>query len=301
MSPRRIGSVLLLIGLFSARPSAADASSPEERASTLFQTGSDAYARGEYRAAAQAFEAAFRLVPRGQAAYNAGIAWQEAKARDRAANALARALAAGDLDATQAQDAKQRLDALAPGLGRLKVRAAAGRVSVGPVEGEPAPLEVYLEPGSQRVQLERPDGSTLQHSVSIDAGRTSELDFAETTPPRREPSPAPRPVEPETSGTSQRTWGFVAVGTGVVASGAAVWLGVRALHARDDYENGGSTDQALRDRAASLRLWTNVAWGTAIVAGGVGLTLILTSKPGTSQPSSALELGPGAVRVTTRF
>src|SRR5262245_28868576 len=103
--------------------------SADQRASALFQKGAAAYSRGDFRAAADAFEGAYRLVPAAAAAYNAGIAWQEGGDRPRAAEAYERALGAKDLDPTQGEDAKKRLAKLANELGRIRIKASGGNVS----------------------------------------------------------------------------------------------------------------------------------------------------------------------------
>ena len=77
--------------------------------------------------------------------------------------------------------------------------------------------------------------------------------------------------------SAQKTWGWIALGAGVVLAGTAVFLGTRTLSARDDYEAHGGTSQSKYDKAVALRTWTNVAAGGALVAGGLGTVLLLTA------------------------
>src|SRR5262249_47150270 len=62
-----------------------------------FRAASEAYGRGEYAAAARAFEESYRLVPRAAAVYNAARAWQAAGERARAADDYEAALKRTDL------------------------------------------------------------------------------------------------------------------------------------------------------------------------------------------------------------
>lgn len=84
------------------------------------------------------------------------------------------------------------------------------------------------------------------------------------------------------------------VGGSVVAAGAAVYLGVSALDARDKYDESNHSDLDAYDRAKSLRLWTNVAWGTSIVLGGSGVYLLLTQSSEPERQRAGVTCTPGA-------
>src|SRR5262245_28540195 len=74
-------------------------SSPNERAAEgLFRVGDAAYSKHDYRAAAQAYEEAYRQAPRGAASYSAGLAWDAAGERGRAFDAFVLALGTSDLE-----------------------------------------------------------------------------------------------------------------------------------------------------------------------------------------------------------
>lgn len=289
--------VPVLAVALSATPAGAQ-SSEEARASALFEKGAAAYAKGELVAAAHAFEQADATLPNAAAAYNAGIAWQEGGERARAATAFERALTRGELDATRARDAESRLGELRKLLARLRVEAPRGRVTLGHLRDAAVPVTVFVEPGSVLVELNEPGGRVRERRLSVSAGADESVTFTdEATPPARAPSGEPA-ADVAPSGSGQRTWGWVAIGTGVAASGAAVYLGARALAARDEFDDSGHTDADARDRAESLRLFTNVAWGAAIVAGGTGVVLLLTAP---SERSTALVIGPGNVALRGRF
>jgi hypothetical protein len=92
-------------------------------------------------------------------------------------------------------------------------------------------------------------------------------------------TPAPPPVKTSSS-TALRVAGWSALGIGAAASAAAVFLGVRALSARDAYYANPSSEADL-DTARSLRLWTNVAWASAAVfaVGGIVTLIVARSDP----------------------
>ena len=90
----------------------ARAEDPKAQAARDFRGGSEAYARHDYRTAARLFDEAYRVVPRGAAAYNAGLAWESAEEPARAADDYRRALEASDLGAAERADATGRLRAL---------------------------------------------------------------------------------------------------------------------------------------------------------------------------------------------
>src|SRR5262245_59201878 len=117
--PRLLRSLLgaaIALAISTAAPRAhAD---DDATAAQFFKAGMAAHSRHEYRAAALAFEEAFRRAPRGPTIYNAGIMWEAAKEPARAADDYARAVAQGGLDGDQAATAAARLRELEASLGR---------------------------------------------------------------------------------------------------------------------------------------------------------------------------------------
>jgi hypothetical protein len=69
----------------------------------------------------------------------------------------------------------------------------------------------------------------------------------------------------------------VLLGGSVVASGVAIFLGVRALSAKDEYNQSGFTKATARSQAEDFRLGTNLAWAGAGALGLAGTALLLTS------------------------
>jgi hypothetical protein len=195
----------------------------------------------------------------------------------------------GGLTVEEADQTRRRLSALEQTLGYLHVDEPVGAlVSVAHVERAAVPLRVHLPAGTHSLRLEM-GGQVKTQTVEIGAGEAKRIAIEAPpvpTPPRaRKPAAEQPPATPQpdqrarNTGKAQRTWGWVAIGAGVVLSGAAIVLGLDTLSAKQDWDNAehDPAESATRDRAVALRTWTNVAWGGAAVAGGVGLTLLLTA------------------------
>jgi tetratricopeptide (TPR) repeat protein len=286
MSARCFAPLLVVAALLAGTNARA-----QERASVaaqLFEAAAAASIRGDHAAAATAFEQAYRLGPRGATIFNAALSWEAAGKRERAADAYAHALAHADLAADARERAEQRLTEFRPELGLLAIQAAPGlTVDIAHVTSAKAPVEVHVAPGSYKVVIHDAEGVLAERDVTLSKGERRGLDLrGELTPRVREAptSPAPRRVE---SAVSTETAGYVVLGASALAAGAAVYLGLSALSARDEFVESGETDQDAHDRADRLRTFTNVAWigaGVLAVTGGV---LVLVS------PSSSASAGHG--------
>ncbi|MEM1030600.1 MAG: hypothetical protein AAF928_16380 [Myxococcota bacterium] len=250
-------------------------------ASKTFASATRAYRAGDFLVAARAFEVAYRLAPHPNAAYNAGIAWDDGGRPGRAADNLTEALAGGDLPPQMMEDAETRLARLLGVVGRIEVSAPSGaRVDVAHVAGVEAPRTVHVAPGTYEVRVVFADGSQEEQRVTVAATDTMPVVF------RRAEGPGPvdklekpfvdlEETRDEEAGMS--SWylgGAVATGIGVVAGGAAIGVGVMALSARDTFVDTGETDAAARREASNLRTATNVLWLVAGLGTVTGVTLI---------------------------
>jgi hypothetical protein len=270
---------------------------PERDAAALFAEGASSYARGEFRAAALAFEEAYRRAPRGATKYDAAIAWEQAKALERAADDFEAALTDPTLDAKLAREAGRHLSTLAQRVGRVDIRAEPGvSISIAHVQRAHAPLRVNLTPGSHELRADYPSGESTTLTITVDAGATQSIEVpsAQLAPPSASASrSAPAIPIPAPENTASRpsavptTLGWSLVGTGVLAGGAASAFGVIALGARDDFFGSAFTDQNAHDRAATFRTACNVAWISAAVLGATGIVLLIVARTGAHHPSTA--------------
>lgn len=270
---------------------AQDASSPSTNAKELarqrFREATEAYNDGRFAAAASLFEAADRLSPHAAVRYNAATAWDEAGEASRAATGYEAALAQGTLGSGDEANARERLAALKGTLAHVRVLQPLGAlVTVDHVQRTPVPTSFFLRPGRYDVTTEY-RGARTSTPARVVAGKDQILKLnvpfteAVTPPPVAPPPVAPPSVPPDVppgDPALQRTWGWVAIGAGVVFSGAAIYMGTRTLAARDDYRAADVTNRReARDTFRSRRLATNVFWGGALLSGGAGAVLLLTS------------------------
>jgi len=330
MSVRRILTAFVAAALMLAEPPGARAGEPEAEA--FFRAAKAAYSRKEYRPAAVAFEAAYREAPHPAALYNAALAWELAGEPDRAADAHHASLKLTDrLTKTQAKDARERLARLEKKVATVDVEAPeSARISLGRRERVKPPARFHVLPGEHLVTVTFPDGETASKRVRAVAARRERIEFTSPTtsespalseeppPPvaprngtagagsaepggETPPDVAPDPGRPAGSSSGLRVGGWVGTVSAVVFAGAAVGLGLAAIDARDDFEASGNTDVGARDRADTLRTWTNVAWVATAVAGTVGVVLFIASSVTAPPAKAQLQLTPGGVRLRGQF
>jgi hypothetical protein len=311
------------------------ADDPKARASEIFHEASRAYDRGQFAAAASGFEESDRLVPRSAALYNAGVAWEAAGDPARAANDYDTALDRGELAPDQAADARKQLDALERKLGRLDVLAPPdARIVVGVVEGHGPRLHLHVEPGAHDVLVTTADGRAERRTIDARAGEVATVRFEDrpgpvpqpplgpsTRTPRQQSPPAVPSGRPTASplrpggGVSgpvishppshpERTVAWVALGTAVAFSGAAIVFGVKTLDSLHSFESSDELDASAHDNAVRYRLLTNIALGAAGAVALLGGTLLVVSFTGsreTRQAGLAVEAGLGSVALRWRY
>jgi hypothetical protein len=277
----------------------------EAAAAEAFKTGASAYQKGDFRNAAASFERAYRELPRAAAIYNAGLAWEASGDAPRAADAYTAALDAGDLGAQQKKDAQTRLTNLAKTLGRVDVTGPAGAaISVEHREAAKLPAKVYLTVGSHDLttRFEGGGGSTTQQitvaagttlPIAVDAPKKRAPPPQALTPKREAEAPRPPPSPPPPSSNGRKLAGFVSIGGAVIASSAAIYFGVSAVSAKDEFNASGHRDQNAHDRADSLRTTANVAWVAAGVLAAAGVVLVLTAPKQSSEGGRVGASGDG--------
>jgi hypothetical protein len=210
---------------------------------------------------------------------NAALSWEAAGDKARAAGEFAQAIATGELSDAQSSAARKRLDELKPQLGVLRVSGVPGAVaSAAHVQGVQLPFETYVSPGTVEVRQTGPDGRVTSTTVTIGAGESKLVTFEAVRTASDGPAAASATASPIASETNpQRTVAFVALGGAALGVVASSLLGIAALGAKSDYEDGGYTSRSDYDRANGLRDATNVAWITTGVLGVAGLVLYFTS------------------------
>jgi hypothetical protein len=295
---------------------ALEAQNSDAAAARAFDAGSQAYSRGDFRAAAAAFDRAYDLAPRGAAAYNGGLSWEAAGDASRAADDYARALRTSDLGSVERADTTGRLKALEATVGRLTILAPEGaHVTLDSAEVNEGWIGVHVPPGRHDVGVRYPDGKQETRSVTVVAREVVEVRLSERTEPAPSPLaktpepnaptlPAPPPKEqqrhPQPQHGADHALAFAAFGGAVVSSALAVYFYERGLSARDEFVQGGDVDASLRNQAETFRTLTWVGWGLAAVFAGTGAYLYFTTPKAPGAPTS-LQLGPGRVSLHVCF
>jgi len=302
-----LGATALYAALGWSSPASADPAAAER----LFVQAGAAYKRGDFLVAAEAFEAAFREEPAGAALYNAGLAWQSAREPGRAADAYTRALEIGGLDPPEQADAQQRLSALDRKLGVIDVRGDPGtKVTVAHARGREVPTRIHVGPGEHELRVTTADGKARSETVRVTAGQPTRVELGTAKAPASPTSPgaADAAAESENGPGALPIVGGVSLAAGGGLAVAAIVLGVKAVEARDEFDQSGQTDAELHDRAASLRTGANVCWVGAGVLAAAGVVMLIVygaSGPSeTTEPPSAqasLRLTPTGALLDVKF
>jgi hypothetical protein len=299
-----------IAGMLAATLTSLEARADDARshAARVFQTGSEAYLRKDYRTAGRAFDEAYRIAPRGAAAYNGGLAWEGAAERARAADDYTRALEASDLGAAERADATGRLRALEQTLARLSFVAPAGsRLVLDDVELSGSSASVHVDPGKHSLRVEYPGGQGESRALQARGGTEQfiklEVPAREDTsvpPVAAEPAESPdhahediRPSAREhhdaatPSPSPDHTLAWIMFGGAAAASVVAIVVFEEGLAARNEFVAGGDIDRSQHDEATALRTGAWVAWGVAGGLAATGAILYFTvSSPALSQGSA---------------
>jgi hypothetical protein len=283
--------VVALALLVPARWLRAQPQDAESTAAQFFRAGLAAYERHEYRAAALAFEEAFRRAPRGAAMYNAGRGWEAAGDKARAADAFAVALGRGDLESGDAAYAREHLADLEPSLGVVDVEGpSSAAVALDGTERGALPRKLHLVPGHHELRVRRRDASVVEKSVDAAAGAVAHV-TVEDAPALPSPAPPVAPPPPERHGPP--TWAYVSLGVGGALAAAGAVTYVKFADDRSTFDSGGDHDASLHSSALTLRTVTYVLWGAAGACVIAGAVAFLASRSGGEKAASALRVGPG--------
>lgn len=293
-----------------ASPAAADPPSPaSETADSLFWEGRRAADAGDFATACEKFAASLALERLAGAVFNLAHCEEKLGRVASAWRHYNEAVARMKDDDGRAAFARERIAALEPRLPRLTIR----------VEGpHPAGLRVTrdgellaaaalgaaepVDPGSHSVRVTADGRAPREVEVTIDEGRTLDLEVAPgpelaPPPPLRPTAPratAPLPDRPPLS--AQRTAGWTLIGVGGAGAVLGAIAGGMVLREKALFDSH-CPDAACRDQAGMDAASRGIAWGTtadaAFVTGGVAAAvgLILLLAPDASSQASRASAG----------
>jgi hypothetical protein len=335
-TPRRLSSLGLLAALLAltVSGSALAEPSPGEKAAAeaLFQKGVELMAVGKTAEACEKFDGSNQLDPALGTMLRLADCYERAGKTASAwalfQQAAATASSQGQLERNKI--ATERANSLQQRLSRLQLAVDTRSSKEGlqvKLNGKSIPQASWdaalpVDPGSQTIEVSAPGYITWKSSVEVAAGQsTANLEVPALKPEPQESSttkaaPVSVAPEPSSSGSTQKTAGFVIGGVGL--AGLAVG-GVFAFLAYD--KNQQSMDQCrkgdatactpegvqLRKDAQSSGTIATAAMiaGGALVATGITLLISAPSRKeaaaSTLQPKTAAYLYPGGVLVRGEF
>jgi tetratricopeptide (TPR) repeat protein len=257
--------ICLLLAILPTR--AVMAQQIQETAAEAFQRGSIAYERGEYAAAAQAFELAYALSPHAAALFNQARALERAENTARAADAYERALARAELRPQDKADCEARLAALSGTLGSVVITGPPeSRASIGSLDQARLPIRAHLTTGRYELALVRKDGVRATLLVGVTAGHVTELRVPERGVPWSDAQPPMAPERARPTRWKIPTSAYLTAGVALSAAGLGTYMGISGLNARDRFDASQHTDQSAHDSAVRSRTTANVAFAVSVAA-----------------------------------
>jgi hypothetical protein len=278
----RIQRSALLVALacsLAAGTAAAGDDTVEDRqaAAREFAEAQRAFGAGDFKLAAEQFEAAYKHKPHHASLWNAARARQRMGDTARAANLYARYLREAPPNARDRNTALASMQKLSPKLGQLEITSV-GLEDV-KVDHELAmDRVVYVNPGAHVVEAKvAGQDRIVTQPASVEAGQTQSVALVapsnDPKPPVANPTPTPTPTPPpSTDHEREKSHGWspavVALGGGLtaVAGGLAVLSGLDVVNQKTAFDKDPT--QANLDTGKSKQLRTNILLG---VTAGLGV------------------------------
>jgi hypothetical protein len=287
--------VVILASTYAPRAFAAERTTEQRTAAKEFAAGERAFSAGDYRRAAESFEAAYRASPHHAPLWNAARSCLRSGQDVRAANLLERYLRIAPADAPDRDHATAALAEVAPRIGRIELHRALAR-DVELDDAATSAAVVYVAPGEHVIRATASDGTEVVRRMNVVAGAVASVSLAPsdsaasaratTTTSASTSSSASASASTSTStstreGDSGRKglspWFVVAGGAATVASGGlAMAFGIGTLESRNAFRVDPTYERyeaAVRDQ-----MRTNVALVTtgvfALATGAVAIFLV---------------------------
>jgi tetratricopeptide (TPR) repeat protein len=213
------------------------------RAQALLSEGTSAYGRGEYATALEKFTAAYKIFPSPKLWFNIGQANRDLGRPVEAIAAFDKFLSdAGDAPPETLAEARRSAAELKTKLGQIQVTCATDGAEI-TVDGKQVghtPLDdmVWTTPGSHQVAVQHAGFAPAIEDVSVDAGKSTLVNFVLHPIDLRAPNPGGGPGGDARAAESQpvyrRAWFWVAAAVVIGAGVTAVVLSTRESGAGSD-------------------------------------------------------------------
>jgi hypothetical protein len=306
-------ALALAAAALSLAPAAARADDPVQKVKELHKKGQKAFDGGDYRAAYEAYRAAWELQKSYDIATNLAQSEMEtARFRDAADHltyALANLPVAGKADKLRAT-IQAVLDKARKEIGvitvRVNVPGAAVTLDGRPLGTAPLPEQIFVDPGDHVVAASAPDLVAPEQKVHLEKGGTSLVMLTLDKPVTMVKPPSstgPRPLviagwsAAGAAALAVIPLAVVAKSKGDTAAGLRSELGAHGCAASASAKCG-DLQSALKahDAMASAALWTGV--GAAVL--GTGTLVYMLVLPSASAPAGA-PVKQGAVSAAPAF
>lgn len=287
---------LLSASLASAEDNAAIEGPRKEEATRLFEAAEQAFQKGDFVRAGEAFEEAYRMAPHPAPLWNAARSFERAGDDTRAANAYARYLREAPEGSRDREAALAAIVSLGKRLGLVEIYAK-GALDVR-LDNKPLGSDrVYVSPG-KHVLEGVVDGKLVQQTESIDAGESRSMALVS---PEKAEKPAflapaqtlvvPNPVAKNQ--TKRASWASPLLITSgaltTVSVALLLWSGLDTLEARREFDADPTAEKLQYGKDKQLR--TNLLLGASLGFGAVTAGLLsywLTRQTPRHEPKLAI-------------
>jgi hypothetical protein len=310
--------ILMAVGL--ARAESATAAD-KAVAESLFQDGRRLMASGDLEQACAKLAESHRLVPRLGTLLNVATCHER---QGKTASAWAEfteaaALAKRDRRRDRENYARDHAAALEKKLSRVVFELTAPAEGIVlRLDGKPigsaawgAPFPV--DPGPRAIEVSAPGRQSWARSIEVAPGpvtvrvevpelepKTAALAADPETGPAESHAAQPAPVaDPGSSGSAQRTLGWVVLGAGAVGLGVGGYFGLETFSKQnqsEDHCTGTACDQTgvdLREQAKMTATISTIAFAAGAVGLGAGIILLVTADGGGERAARRVWIAPG--------
>ncbi|MFO8073742.1 MAG: hypothetical protein R6V85_17915 [Polyangia bacterium] len=272
--------------LLAARPAGAQSSEVEppdqlakQEADEHFARGKQLFRQSRFLEAATEFQAAYEIAPHPAVLVNVAVSYDEAGKLAEAANHYRRYLK-NPFEKLDNDEIRERYEELVGEFGRFRADCTAEGcvVWVGGVERGPAPVELFVSPGSHRVEAVV-DGQVAVVSMQrVGRGETVDIQLEPKRSSRRVVLVKPdefgkKSYNDAADRDGELGPGFWISASVTLAAGASTAVfGSLTLREADEFEKSGYTDADAKETGERDRLLTNILAGVT-VAGAVASTV----------------------------
>jgi tetratricopeptide (TPR) repeat protein len=290
-----------------------DSDAALERARKHFKIGVDFYRERNFRAALIEFQRAYKSSPHYKLLYNLGQTSLELREDAAAIDYFSRYLQEGrsELEPERRQEVELDLERLRARIATLSVRCNQDGAEIYLDEAligtSPLREPLKVSVGRRKLVAVKHGLPDAERVIDIAAGEHVSV-MLELKPQATQELPslqlmAAKP-EAQSGGISAAGWAGITTGLVAAAAGTLSVLTALSQNAYDveiKRETTPARLRAKRDDAKTKALVSDVLWGATAVSAGITAIFVLSAGKSDRDPSLAVRLTPGSVRITGQF